>query len=46
MTSERALKLVQEGDVEDRAGFDAAEGERLGLRPGQIVAVTPTDTGK
>jgi hypothetical protein len=46
MTSEQALKLAQEGDTEDHTGFDAAEGERLGLRPGKTVAVTPTDTGK
>jgi len=46
MTSEQALKLVQEGDVEDRAGFDALEAERLGLRPGQTVSVTPTDSGR
>ena len=46
VTSEQALKLVQEGDLEDHAGFDAAEAERLGLTSGQTVAVTPTDTGK
>jgi len=46
LTSEQALKLVQEGDVEDHAGFNATEGERLGLKLGQTVAVTPTDTGK
>lgn len=45
-TSEQALRLIQEGDVEDHAGFDAAEGERLGLEPGQTVTVTPTDTGE
>jgi len=46
LTSDQALKLVQAGDVEDHAGFDAAEAGRLGLMPGQTVAVTPTDTGK
>jgi len=46
LTSEQAMKLVQEGDVEDHAGFDASEAERLGLAPGQTVAVTPTDSGK
>ena len=45
-TSEQALRLAQEGDVEDHAGFDAAEAERLGLESGQTVAVTPTDTGE
>lgn len=46
VTSERALKLIQEGDVEDHTGFDATEAERLGLTLAQTVAVTPTDTGK
>lgn len=46
LTSEQALKLVQEGDVENHAGFDALEAERLGLTPGRTVAVTPTDSGK
>lgn len=46
LTSQQALKLIQEGDVEDHAGFDAGEAGRLGLIPGQTVAVTPTDTGK
>jgi len=46
LTSEQALKLVQEGDLEDHAGFDAAEAERLGLASGQTVSVAPTDTGK
>lgn len=45
VTSEQALKLVQEGDLGDHTGFDAAEAERLGLKSGQIVAVAPTDTG-
>ncbi|KAF9651127.1 hypothetical protein BDM02DRAFT_3163906 [Thelephora ganbajun] len=46
VTSEQALKLVQAGDMEDHAGFDAGEAGRLGLVSGQTVAVTPTDTGK
>lgn len=46
VTSEQALKLIQEGDVEDHAGFDAAEAERLGLTLAQTISVTPTDTGK
>jgi hypothetical protein len=46
MTSERALQLIVEGGVEEHAGFDAAEAERLGLILGQTVGVTPTDTGK
>jgi hypothetical protein len=46
VTSEQALKLIQEGDVEDHAGFDALEGGRLGLARGQTVTVTPTDSGK
>jgi len=46
VTSEQALKLIEEGDVEDHAGFDVAEAERLGLTLAQTVAVTPTDTGK
>ena len=46
MTSEQALKLIQEGCVEDHAGFDVAEAERLGLALGQTVAVIPTDTGE
>lgn len=46
VTSEQALNLVQEGDLEDHAGFDAAEAERLGLTSGQTVSVAPTDTGK
>lgn len=46
LTSDQALKLVQKGDVEEHVGFDAAEAGRLGLTPGQTVAVTPTDTGK
>jgi len=45
LTSEQALKLTQEGDVESHAGFDASEAGRLGLTPGQTVAVTPTDSG-
>ena len=46
LTSEQALKLIQEGGVEDHAGFDASEAGELGLTLGQTVAVTPTDTGK
>lgn len=46
LTSEQALKLIQEGDVEDHAGFDVSEAGRLGLTTGQTVAVTPTDSGK
>ena len=46
LANDQALKLVQAGDVEDHAGFDTAEARRLGLTPGQTVAVTPTDTGK
>lgn len=46
LASEQALKLVQEGGVEDHAGFDASEAGRLGLTYGQTVAVTPTDSGK
>lgn len=45
LTSDKALELIQAGDVEDHTGFDAAEAGRLGLTPGQTVAVTPTDTG-
>jgi hypothetical protein len=46
VTSEQALALIQEGDVEDHAGFDAAEAGRLGLKLAQTVAIAPTDTGK
>ena len=46
VTSEQALKLILEGEVENHTGFDAAEAERLRFTLGQIVAVTPTDTGK
>ena len=46
VASEQALKLIQEGDVENHAGFDEAEAERLGLTLAQTVAVTPIDTGK
>ena len=40
-----ALDLIQAGDMEDHVEFDAAEAGRLGLTPGQTVAITPTDTG-
>lgn len=46
VTSEQALRLIREGDVEEHAGFDTVEAERLGLTIAQTVAVTPTDTGK
>jgi hypothetical protein len=46
VTREQALELIREGGVEDHAGFDAAEAERLRLTLAQTVAVSPTDTGK
>ena len=46
LTSDQALKLVQDGGVEDHIGFDAAEAGRLGLMLGQTVGIAPTDTGK
>lgn len=48
ISGEEATKIVLSSsheNVEDIVGFEAAEGRRLGVKVGDTVSVTPTDTG-
>lgn len=49
ITGEEAAQIVCSSprtDIETSTGFNEAEAGRLGLKLGQTVAVSPTDTGK
>ncbi len=49
ISGEEASKIVLSSsheNAEDIVGFEDAEGQRLGVKVGDTVSVTPTDTGK
>lgn len=49
ISGEEAAKTVLSAsheNVEDIVGFEEAEGQRLGVKVGDTVSVTPTDTGE
>lgn len=48
ISGEEAAKIVLSPlheNAEDIVGFEEAEGQRLGVKVGDTVSVTPTDTG-
>lgn len=48
LTGDEAAKLIVSCPFEPHSvvGFDSVEGTRLGLKPNDVVAISPDDTGK